>query len=88
MGTCRSTIDEKVTEPAVTGVRDDVSRLHRERHCRSGFSRIMKLLREGPSILIKDIPLCYVNNKRDVETVTHNLICISVLLATCFGFRE
>lgn len=30
--TCRSTTDEKVTGPAVTGIRDDVNRLQRERN--------------------------------------------------------
>jgi hypothetical protein len=53
---CRSTIDEKLTVPAVTGVRDDVNRLQLERHYLGGFS-LMNLLREGPNVLMKDISL-------------------------------
>jgi len=54
--TCRSTKNEKVIGPAVTGVRGVVNRLQRERNCHSGFS-LMNLLREGPSVFMKCISL-------------------------------
>jgi hypothetical protein len=53
---CRSTIDEKLTVPAVTGVREDINRLQSERHCLGGFS-LMNMLREGTNALMKDISL-------------------------------
>jgi hypothetical protein len=53
---CLSTIDETLTLPAVTGVRDDVNRLQRERHCLGLFS-LMNLLREEPNVLMKYISL-------------------------------
>ena len=49
-------IDEKVTGPAVIGIRDDVNRLRRERNCLSGFS-LMNLLTEGPNVFMNDISL-------------------------------
>ena len=54
--TSRSMIDEKVTGPAVIGIRDDVNRLRRERNCLSGFS-LMNLLTEGPNVFMNDISL-------------------------------
>jgi hypothetical protein len=39
-GIFHSTKNEKVIGPAVTGVRDDVNRLQRERNCHSIFSLI------------------------------------------------
>jgi len=48
--------DEKVTRPAVTGIRDDVNRLRRERNYLSGFS-LMNLLMGGPNVFMKDISL-------------------------------
>jgi hypothetical protein len=54
--TCHRTVDEKVTGPAVTGVRNDVNRLQCERNCLSRFS-LMNLLKEGPNVFMKDISL-------------------------------
>jgi hypothetical protein len=37
---------------------------------------------------IGDTPLLYMNSRKEVKIIRHNLIVISLWLAACFGFCE
>jgi len=37
---------------------------------------------------MNDIPLCNMDSKNKVQTINHDYIYISLLLATCFGFCD
>jgi len=39
-------------------------------------------------ICMNDIPLCYMDSKNKVQTINHDYIYISLLPATCLGFRD
>jgi len=39
-------------------------------------------------IFMNDIPLCYIDSKNKVQTINHDYIYISLLLATCLGFCD